>query len=150
MSTHGPDNTGERLLSALVLLVLAVLSPLSLWLEVLFLPSYWGAVPLPVSAFAAGAVNVAIVFGAESATRHAFGLFMPLILWILGFLYLATPGPGGDLMLLATWQTLLLFILGIVPALSVLGWRIIAIAPTPRRDQPGAAHLPASPESASR
>ncbi|MDV7245732.1 MULTISPECIES: hypothetical protein [Rhodococcus] len=92
-------------------------------LAVLFLPLYLGATPFPVSILVAGAVNVALVIAARSATGRVGAAALPLVGWIVGFLLCMLGGPGGDVLLLASVWTLLLFLGALIPPAAYL-WKV--------------------------
>jgi hypothetical protein len=124
--TEGPAAEGGcwRQFGDVALLALLLIDvPLTLVLEALFLPLYAGAVPLPISAGVAAIVNILLVLGVETVRPAPAWMSAPLALWVLLFLLFTGPGPGGDVVLPADWQTLLMFLLGLFPALSVLVWR---------------------------
>ncbi|UGT64254.1 hypothetical protein [Nocardia asteroides] len=102
-------------LAPIILVVLAVDALLTLVLEVLYLPTYLGAVAFPLSALIAGAVNVGLVYAAGTVSDRAGLRLLPLLVWTLGFLICATSGPGGDVLLGSNWQTLLLLFCGLIP-----------------------------------
>ncbi|WP_235916295.1 hypothetical protein [Antrihabitans cavernicola] len=91
---------------------------LTVALEVLFLPTYIGSWPFPLSAVVAALVNVLLVVGARTVTDRTGEASLPLVAWGLGFMVALFGGPGGDVMLLASWPTILLLVLGVAPA----GW----------------------------
>lgn len=90
-------------------------------LEVLYLPVYVGAVPVPVGAFAAALTNAALVHAAGWFTTRTAVAAAPMIAWLLTVLVLASGGPGGDVLVPGDWRALLLFGLGLVPAGILLG-----------------------------
>jgi hypothetical protein len=89
---------------------------LSAVLGVLFLPSYIGAVPFPISALVSGLVNVLLVLAARTITGPTRRAGWPLIGWGFGFLLCTFGGPGGDIVLPQSWQSLLLLVFGLGPA----------------------------------
>lgn len=89
-------------------------------LAVLFLPATVGGVALPLSAIAAGVVNVLLVRGARTVTGSVGRASWPLLGWFAGFLVCMVGGPGGDRLLLADWRTLLLLALGLIPPVVLL------------------------------
>ncbi|MFF0491604.1 hypothetical protein ACWDSJ_20250 [Nocardia sp. NPDC003482] len=101
---------------ALVAGVLVVDGVLSLALEVLYLPMYVGATPVPVTAAVAAVVNVLLVAGMGVVASRPAALGLPLIAWLLGYLICSTAGPGGDVLLPADWTALLLLACGLIPA----------------------------------
>jgi hypothetical protein len=105
-----------RLLDRATLGVLVFDGFLSAVLGVLFLPTYIGAIAFPISAVVSGLVNVALVFGARTITGPNRRAGWPLVGWGVGFLLCAMGGPGGDVLLIESWPTLLLLALGLGPA----------------------------------
>lgn len=85
-------------------------------LSVLFLPLDIGATPFPVTILLAAVVNLLLVIGARIVTTSARKAALPLVGWLVGFLVCMVPGPGGDLLLLGDWRTLLLLIAAVAPA----------------------------------
>lgn len=105
-----------RLLDRVTLGVLVFDGFLSAVLGVLFLPTYLGAVAFPISALLSGLVNVALVVIARTITGPTRRAGWPLVGWGAGFLLCAVGGPGGDVLLVQSWQSLLLLAFGLVPA----------------------------------
>ncbi|MEU4342170.1 hypothetical protein AB0H00_13040 [Nocardia sp. NPDC023852] len=136
MTTKVDDYAGDsaavesgagRILDALapVVLVLLVLNGLiTLFLEVLYLPTYLGAIAFPLSGVLAGGVNLLLVLGARSVSPRTAAMFLPLLAWTLGFLICASTGPGGDIMLGSDWRTVLLLFCGLVPPLAYIYFRM--------------------------
>jgi hypothetical protein len=85
----------------------------------LLLPSYLGRVWFPLSAVAAGAVNVALVWAAAQCTTSTRVAALPLFTWLSTFAVLTLGGPGGDIVLggtgIAGFGPLLLVALGTLP-----------------------------------
>ncbi|MQY28560.1 hypothetical protein [Nocardia aurantia] len=108
------------LLGALLAGVLVFDGLLTLVLEVLFLPSYLGGTPFPISALVAAFVNVLLVRGMATVATRPAALSLPLVAWLLGFLVCSTTGPGGDILLVDSWTAPLLLACGLVPAGFVL------------------------------
>ncbi|TSE01942.1 hypothetical protein FOS14_00675 [Skermania sp. ID1734] len=98
-------------------------------LEVLFLPLYLGPVPFPITALAAGLWNVVLILTALNVTRQLRLLALPVVGWLVGFVIAIMRGPGGDVVLPAQWQTLLMLVVGVAPAGLVLYW--LAVRHTP-------------------
>src|SRR6478735_3358206 len=90
-------------------------------LSVLFLPTYLGATPFPISILAAAVANLALVIAARSPTGRVGTGVLPLTGWGFGFLLCMFGGPGGDVLMLASVWTLLLLIGSLVPAAVYLG-----------------------------
>ncbi len=89
---------------------------LTLALEVLFLPLYIGGTPVPISAAVAAVVNIALIAGMGAVVARPAAMSLPLVAWLLGFLFCSTAGPGGDVMLTDNWASPLLLACGLVPA----------------------------------
>ena len=104
----------------LTLTLLAVNGLLCAVLSVLFLPTWIGAVPFPISILAAAVVNVILVIAARSVGSKVSSGFIPLAGWGVGYVLCMIGGPGGDVLLLATSRTLLLAIGALLPALGYL------------------------------
>ncbi|MFC9557230.1 hypothetical protein ACFTWF_41145 [Rhodococcus sp. NPDC056960] len=96
-------------------------------LSVLFLPSYIGATPFPISILVAAVVNLALVIAARSTTGRIGAGVLPLAGWGAGFLLCMVGGPGGDVLVLASVSTLLLLFGALVPA-AVYLWKVSAKA----------------------
>ncbi|WP_343576447.1 hypothetical protein [Mycobacterium sp.] len=62
----------------------------------LFLPSYIGAIPFPVSALGSGLLNAALVWAAGRWTSRNLVAGLPVWTWLLTVFVMARPGPGGD------------------------------------------------------
>jgi hypothetical protein len=110
----------------LVIAVLVVDALITLALEVLYLPTYIGATPFPISVLAAAVINVLLVMGALTSASRVGVIALPLIAWTFGFLLCAVTGPGGDIMLASDWRTLLLLCCGLAPPLLYLYVRLNA------------------------
>ena len=89
---------------------------LTVVLAALFLPTYIGSVAFPISALVCGVVNVALVVAAALVTDRNTMTCLPLVGWGFGFFVCLFGGPGGDVILGQSWQTVLLLFLGVVPA----------------------------------
>lgn len=76
-----------------------------------------GAVAFPVTALLAGVLNVALVAAMRTLTDRPGISLLPVLAWTFGFLASSVSGPGGDVMLLSDWPTLLLLLCGLVPPL---------------------------------
>ena len=84
--------------------------------SVLFLPSYLGAVPFPVSVFAAAVGNILLV---EAARRLGIGralAALPAAAWMIAVMLAYAGGPGGDIVIpAADARGLFLVLGGLVP-----------------------------------
>lgn len=88
-------------------------------LAVIFLPSYLGTTPFPVSILVAAVVNLVLVIAARTVTT-AGKAALPLAGWIAGFLLCMVGGPGGDVLVLSSPLTLLLLVGALAPAVVYL------------------------------
>jgi len=79
-----------------ILALLAVDGVLSAIGGALFLPSYVGSIPFPISALASGLVNAALVWAARQWTSRNAVAALPVWTWLLTVFVMARPGPGGD------------------------------------------------------
>ncbi|MCX6481277.1 MAG: hypothetical protein NTY24_13100 [Mycobacterium sp.] len=90
----------------------------------LLLPSYIGAVPLPVSALLSGALNVALVWAAGQWTTSKSLAALPLWTWLATVAALTLGGPGGDVVFggpgVMAYSVLVLMIAGGVPPALML------------------------------
>lgn len=120
-------------------------------LSVMFLPAYLGSVQFPISALIGGIANVALIFAARKVTDSALAIASPLIAWFLAILLAMFGGPGGDVLLLADWRTLLLIVAGAgPPGILLFMFRIKSLTASVRDDRHRAGHLRPSSESAVR
>lgn len=114
-----PDR--NRLLDRLLFLMLALDAILLAVLELLFLPVRIGALPFPVTALVAAVTLPWLVAMAGSVFRRPLVAGTPLWVWLLTVAVFGVGGPGGDVVLLTDWRTLLLLGAGVLPAAVVLG-----------------------------
>ncbi|MFJ4652390.1 hypothetical protein ACIP5Y_14100 [Nocardia sp. NPDC088792] len=147
--TETAPNPFSGLLSVVIGIVLTVDAFVTLVLEVLFLPIYAGhahmasdtgstlaraaaplassitsgAIPVPVTALAAAVINVLLVLGMATVSHRVPVVIIPLAVWLLGFLLCASTGPGGSVVLMSDWPTMLLLICGLLPAGLYLYYR---------------------------
>jgi hypothetical protein len=109
-----------------VLALLAVDGILSALAGALFLPSYIGSMPFPVSALISGLVNAALVWAAARWTTSLRVAALPLWTWLLTVAVLSLGGPGDDIVLggqgLMAYGAVVLIVLGLAPSVWVL-WR---------------------------
>lgn len=111
-----------------VLTLLAVDGVLSALGGALFLPSYLGTIPFPVSAVLSGLVNAALVWAARQLTTSIRVAAIPLWTWLLTVLVMCLPGPGGDVVFagrgIYAYGALLLLAAGLAPACWLLLRRV--------------------------
>ena len=85
----------------------------------LFLPSYVGPVPFPISALLSGLVNAALVWAALQWTDSPRVAALPLFAWLLVVFVLVIGGPALDFVLggsgFMAVSPLLLMVLGALP-----------------------------------
>lgn len=120
--------------SWLILAVLVVAAAVLAVLEMLFLPLRFdgyllpyalGGVPVPASALLAALTTPWLVSVAGTLSTKLLVAAAPLITWILVVAVFGMFGPGGDMVLIADWRSLLLFACGALPSAIVLG-RVLA------------------------
>lgn len=104
-------------------------------LSVFFLPAYLGPVQFPISALLGGIANVALVLAARKVAERPIWVASPLIGWFGAVALCMFGGPGGDVLLLADWRTMLLIIAGAGPAgVLLFMFRMKAITATAHAD----------------
>ena len=110
----------------IVLALLGVDGVLCALAGALLLPSYIGAVPLPVSALLSGLLNVALVWAAGQWTASKSLAALPLWTWLATVAAFTLGGPGGDIVFRApgnmAFSVLIFLLLGALPAALVLRW----------------------------
>jgi len=131
-----PLDGRDRVLLAVLMLDAVVLAVVQL----LFLPlSFDGYLlpnldgfPLPLMAILAAVTTPWLVATAGRLSPRLLVAGAPLFAWIVAIAWFGMFGPGGDLLLIADWRSLLLFAGGALPAAIVLG-RVLATTLTPPR-----------------
>lgn len=83
-----------------------------------FTPLYIGAVPVPIGVLLTVGVLPWLVLRAGEIDRRLAGL--PAFAWFATVAVLGLAGPGGDVLLPGTWQSLLLFVGGVGASLWAL------------------------------
>jgi hypothetical protein len=83
-------------------------------------PLYAGGVPAPVGVVLSMLVLPWLVFRAGEVDPRPSRAGAPLLAWVVAVAVLGLAGPGGDVMLPATWQSLLLVVGGIGAGLWAL------------------------------
>lgn len=125
----------------LVLAVLVVDAAVLAVVELLFvplrfdgylLPDALGGMHVPASALVAALTTPWLVSVAGKLAPKLTVAAAPLIAWILVVAVFGMFGPGGDLVLISDWRSLLLFACGALPSAIVLG-KVLAttLAPPP-------------------
>ena len=124
-----------------VLAVLVVDAVVLAVVELLFLPLRFdgyllpyalGGTPLPVSALLAALTTPWLVRAAGRLSPKLLVAAAPLIGWLLTVAVFGMFGPGGDLVLISDWRSLLLFACGALPSAVVLG-KVLAATLDPAR-----------------
>lgn len=129
-----------RVRDRVVLAVLVVDAVVLALVELLFvplrfdgylLPDAAGGLPVPLSALVAAVTTPWLVTVAGTLSPKLLVAAAPLLAWVLTVAVFGLFGPGGDLVLVADWRSLLLFACGALPAAIVLG-KVLAttLAPT--------------------
>ncbi|MEU7528882.1 hypothetical protein AB0A74_24335 [Saccharothrix sp. NPDC042600] len=98
-------------------------------LELLFLPLRLDGTllpkvadyPFPVAVVVAIITTPLLVMGAASYARRPLAAAAPLLVWLGTLLVLGVFGPGGDVVLVNDWRTLLLFAGGMLPSAVAVG-----------------------------
>lgn len=113
---------GERLpLRSPALLALLVVDGLLLGaIGLVLTPMYIGATPAPVGAVLSIAVLPWLVLRTGELDPRPGIAGAPLLAWLLAVGVLGAGGPGGDVLLPATWQSLLLVFGGLFAGLLAL------------------------------
>lgn len=90
----------------------------------LWLPSYIGAIPCPISAVISGLLNTALVWAAGRWTTSVRLAALPLWTWLLTVAAMCLGGPGHDVIFggrgVLAYSPLLLLVAGAGPPLWVL------------------------------
>ncbi|WP_033293937.1 hypothetical protein [Amycolatopsis jejuensis] len=107
----------------LLLLLLTFDAVLLALLELFFLPLRVGpldVVPLPVMALVGAVTTPWLVLTTAKLVRPGLS-FVPLLVWVIVVFGVGLLGPGGDLVLVQDWRSLLLLGASALPAALVLG-----------------------------
>lgn len=112
----------------IILALLAVDGVISAVIGALFLPTYLGIVPFPVSAFLSGALNAALVWAAMQCTQSFRLAALPLLTWLAAVGVMTFGGPGGDVIFtghgIMAYSALLFMVVGAVPPALMLRRRL--------------------------
>ncbi len=116
----------DRLTLVLLMVDAAVLAALELLflplrLDGALLPYALGGLPLPVSVLVAAVTTPWLVTVAGRLSPQLHVAAAPLLAWVVTVAVFGMFGPGGDMVLIADWRSLLLFSCGALPAAVVLG-----------------------------
>lgn len=109
-----------------VLTLLGVDGALCAVASALFLPSYVGSQPFPVSALIGGLVNAALVWAGMHWTESLRLAALPLWIWLVTVALMTLGGPGDDVIFagrgVMTYSILVMILLGSAPPAWLL-WR---------------------------
>lgn len=126
-----PGATGAAI-GLVVLTLLAVDGVLCAIATALFLPSYLGAYPFPVSALLGGLLNAALIWAARCWTDSLRLAALPLWTWLITVAVMTLGGPGDDVIFtgrgVMAYGVLMMILLGSAPPAWVLWRRRQAIA----------------------
>lgn len=129
----------NRVSPAAQLTVLAVLTVLLAVLELLFQSEYIGVVPLPLGTVLIVLTMPWLVRSAVEAWPTTAGAAAVPVLWFVVTAVVGAFGPGGDSLLVPTWQTLLLLATGVIVGLFCFRRAVDGLAAssaTPAGDRP--------------
>ncbi|MEU7812162.1 hypothetical protein [Pseudonocardia sp. NPDC049154] len=101
---------------AAVLLAAALLTALELLLQ----PMYIGPVPVPVGTVLVLLTMPWLIHAAAEVSTATAVAASPLAVWVVVIGVLGFAGPGGDVVLPATWQSFLLLVAGLLAGLLPL------------------------------
>lgn len=102
------DHKLDVWLDRAVIVVLVVDGVLVALFGTLFNPLYYGSVPLPMGAILTILIMPWLVTRAAEIDPRRWVAAAPLLAWAVTIGVLGVVSPGGDILLPATWQTLLL------------------------------------------
>lgn len=97
--------------------MLLLISVLLTVLELMFQGFYIGPVPLPLGSLAILASMPWLVRATTEVLPSTAGAAAPVLVWFLVTAVVGAFGPGGDMLLPGTWQTMLLLLTGVVVGL---------------------------------
>lgn len=123
----------DPVLDYLILAFLVVDGFITAILEVLYLPAYLGTHQFPISIAVAAVLNVALVALAATVTRRGGLIALPLLTWLIGLGVCTMSTSGGSVIMTSHEQgrTLLLLVIGLLPAILFLVLRRIRLLSRP-------------------
>ncbi|GAA1314133.1 hypothetical protein [Saccharothrix xinjiangensis] len=77
--------------------------------------------PFPIAVVLAVVTTPLLVRIASQYARRTSGAASPLLVWVATLLLFGLLGPGGDVLLLNDWRTLVLFAGGVLPSAVAVG-----------------------------
>ena len=117
-----------RLKAVAVGLLAAVVAAWFALVEVLWLPLYAGAVPLPLSIPVAVAVNLLLVTLTHRVTGSRVAAVVPALVWLAVVVPATQRRPEGDVLLTGDWRGLAFLLLGVLGASVAVG-RVVGTPP---------------------
>jgi hypothetical protein len=88
--------------------------------ELLYQTTYVGTVPAPLGTLLILGTMPAMIRGAATVAATPLVAGSPLMIWLVVVGVLGLAGPGGDVMLPETWQSLLLLVAALLAGLLTL------------------------------
>ena len=98
---------------------------IAVWVEALFLPLYIGTTAVPMTIAVAALGNYLLIWAASTIAPRGITPFLPVIAWGAGMVILLGGGPGGDVVLWPSWQTVMFCMAGLASALIFMAFRPI-------------------------
>ena len=98
------------------------------------LPEFAGDFPFPITVLLAVVTTPLLVTTTAKLVRPGLS-WIPLLVWVVVLLVVGVAGPGGDVVLIEDWRTLLLLGGGALPGAMMLGGSIGAAAKQTAADQ---------------
>lgn len=77
--------------------------------------------PFPITAVFAAVTTPVLVVAASRHAHRTSAALSPLLVWMGTLLLFGLFGPGGDVVLLSDWRTLVLFAGGVLPSAIAVG-----------------------------
>ncbi|MCU1684260.1 MAG: putative rane protein [Amycolatopsis sp.] len=105
------------------------------------LPEFGGDFPFPVTILVAVVTTPLLVTTTAKLVRPGLS-WIPLLVWVVVLLVVGVAGPGGDVVLIQDWRTLLLLGGGALPGAMMLGGSIGAATKQAAAKQPTAGGQP--------
>jgi hypothetical protein len=93
------------------------------------LPEFGGDFPFPITILVAVLTTPLLVTTTAKLVRPGLS-WIPLLVWVVVLLVVGVAGPGGDVVLIEDWRTLLLLGGGALPGAMMLGGSIGAAKQT--------------------
>lgn len=121
-----------------MLLALLMISVLLAVLELMFQSLYIGPVPVPAGTLMILLSLPWLVRATVEELPSSGGAAAPILIWFLTTAVVGAFGPGGDMLLPLTWQTLLLLLTGVVVGLFCFRRAVDRLAEDAARERPGA------------